>query len=741
MDNMNIEEDAFTDSESGLPGETHRPPVSNQTCSNPDQNELDHPDGCQRSPERPLSVGGVSSVDSETIDTPLIDWYMPKHAMLECREREILKSRYQPNSAFSLEFPKYIYKLSSDGQLKPRHQVKGHLLRYDPPGFPDQMGEFDLDFLRLTQHLPSDNRVQLAVDIPWLWQFETYRILCEGAARDQASLEVMARQRILETIYNVADFERKLLDNGDGDFWIMDDTALPGTLFRQQHLYRGHAGWIASNSNAFGAKVPQIPDQSMELQAPWNRLIFCKGLSTVARPGSQLRRNGRLAAFPYIIMEDGQFFPGSARAQTSEAILEAVKLHLSCSKRVVGELNNPYMDFSRGFHITFYERIVGGENYISKEYWKIGHMYTRLDVPPGKLAPMFRRSAFTTVVSTEDRLAVIENNQKQKDLSRHGTMLVFCPRRSFASPRSHPLPEEELVRWNEILNDSSIRISELVMIRQAYSLLTRRWQRLTDYLANLLAEDFMEPEVYVKLIFDDDQLSRSKKYFWILACLQEFKGSIADNITQWKLYRQARLDHAENVPPHLNMETVIGDLERFCGMLQEIRGQMDELAATVQARRDGLFNASALGETMNSTRLGQNVKLLTYVSIFYLPLAFCAALWAIPNIEQDGTRVAFSVTALVLGLVTYLTVANLENVVYVIKGFYSTWRNHLVEQMKDDPTLYWQTHGQRLEDSWPERKLGPSEWMVLRFQFIKLFRGAKSKSRRGGGETGASINE
>lgn len=37
-----------------------------------------------------------------------------------------------------------------------------------------------------------------------------------------------------------------------------------------------------------------------------------------------------------------------------------------------------------------------------------------------------------------------------------------------------------------------------------------------------------------------------------------------------------------------------------------------------------LFNASAVVESRLSTRLSQNVRLLTYVSIFYLPLAFCA---------------------------------------------------------------------------------------------------------------------
>jgi hypothetical protein len=35
-----------------------------------------------------------------------------------------------------------------------------------------------------------------------------------------------------------------------------------------------------------------------------------------------------------------------------------------------------------------------------------------------------------------------------------------------------------------------------------------------------------------------------------------------------------------------------------------------------------LFNASGVVESRASTRLGEIVKLLTYVSIFYLPLSF-----------------------------------------------------------------------------------------------------------------------
>jgi hypothetical protein len=84
-----------------------------------------------------------------------------------------------------------------------------------------------------------------------------------------------------------------------------------------------------------------------------------------------------------------------------------------------------------------------------------------------------------------------------------------------------------------------------------------------------------------------------------------------------------------------DIQQVIGKFER------RISDRIDELDQTV---RDLLQIVSTLtipanyisahsvqefawvlmSETRISTRLGQNVMLLTYVSIFYLPLAFCA---------------------------------------------------------------------------------------------------------------------
>ncbi|GIJ91731.1 hypothetical protein Asppvi_010703 [Aspergillus pseudoviridinutans] len=633
------------------------------------------------------------------------------------RERQIIKSRCKPNSAFRLTSPISTFRQKSDGTVERRRLVRGHILDYIRPGVPAHIKAENFDYFPIVSLVPFDNRVPLAIDLPWVWEYEKGRMQREEVTID----DTRALENLQQRIRSLKEFDTELRQNG-GDFFIMDDRAMLEEEGHRQDIYRGPNDYTHESYLSYDRRPDPDVSGAGAFLAPWQRLIFCKGLSTAANPDSPLFQNGQFVALPYIALDDVNPLPKYlrplARDLTRDAITEAVKLHLNCSRRVVGQLNNPYMDASSCFHISFYEMI----NFCEKESWKIGHMYTKLDALPGRKAPLFRRSAFTTLVVIEDRYTDAELSRRPTYTPRFGTMLVLCPSGSFVRPLKYYVGQgEHAVNWEEVLSCRSIQICELAVIREVYSLLTRRWLQLKEYLAELLQEDFMEPDIYTKLIFDDDRLSRSKMYFWMLACLQEFNVSITDNVNHWELYRQARVDNftkSDAVDP----KPMIYEVDSFCGVLKEIKVQMDELAAAVRARRDGLFNASALGESMNSTRLGQNVKLLTYVSIFYLPLAFCAALWAIPNIDQKGTKTAFSITAVVTGLVNYLLVANLENVVYSLQSIYNSWRRKLVQQMKDDPAIHWKVHGQRLEESLPDRRMGPSEWTLWWYQIIKPFR-------------------
>ncbi|PQE18870.1 ankyrin repeat-containing protein [Rutstroemia sp. NJR-2017a BBW] len=127
--------------------------------------------------------------------------------------------------------------------------------------------------------------------------------------------------------------------------------------------------------------------------------------------------------------------------------------------------------------------------------------------------------------------------------------------------------------------------------------------------------------------------------------------------------------------------------------------------------RDGLSNFSALMESRASTRLGDNVKLLTYISIFYLPLTFCAALRAIPNITDSSTKNPFMTNAVIVGCVTQL-----------YEPYSSSVIDRMVAKHSSDGTggrrkateTKWEKRAKRFQSSFgPKRSDGePSEWWI-----------------------------
>lgn len=146
-----------------------------------------------------------------------------------------------------------------------------------------------------------------------------------------------------------------------------------------------------------------------------------------------------------------------------------------------------------------------------------------------------------------------------------------------------------------------MKIPELPYIVCALGLVAVQWTELNDYIAGLLSEDFMVPESYVKLLFDDATFSRSRLYFWIIGCLNEFDVSIADNIKQWDLFREASWtafppgqnsgdNSQETDPGHLSnrQPDLFKEADDLRETLENLRSQFRNQLETVKALRDGV---------------------------------------------------------------------------------------------------------------------------------------------------------
>ena len=142
--------------------------------------------------------------------------------------------------------------------------------------------------------------------------------------------------------------------------------------------------------------------------------------------------------------------------------------------------------------------------------------------------------------ATSKDLKSAPESGRQQTLDCHcWTILLLTPPDFFAKPPQDS--REPDIVWKEVGKHLHKPIAELTCIVHALRGVADRWTILYQYIGNLLSEDFMNPEAYVKLLFDDETFSQSRLYFWVIGCLNEFDISIEDNIKQWTLFREARV--------------------------------------------------------------------------------------------------------------------------------------------------------------------------------------------------------
>jgi hypothetical protein len=184
--------------------------------------------------------------------------------------------------------------------------------------------------------------------------------------------------------------------------------------------------------------------------------------------------------------------------------------------------------------------------------------------------------------------------------------------------------------------------------RAALKMILRSTREILEYVDTLLdsGDDvLLDPKKHDDLLFDDDVFSRSRKYWWARNLLDALKENIQKNL---KAYGEF-VDHLILPIVNTRPDTESREWNALCSRndwgikmvesLKELLTRSDSQRERAEVLRNAvsfmvfglhpmtnasskLFTASGVVESRASTRLGETVKLLTYVSIFYLPLTF-----------------------------------------------------------------------------------------------------------------------
>lgn len=165
--------------------------------------------------------------------------------------------------------------------------------------------------------------------------------------------------------------------------------------------------------------------------------------------------------------------------------------------------------------------------------------------------------------------------------------------------------------------------------------------------------DFMfNADVRERLLFEDAAFTYVRRYFWatqtlgiiknsIKAMVDAYEDNFSDEVwtgnhkTLWPLQEEHR---QRNVYFRKKMSALRKKFDQQILKLKGLVGEIDDRRAEIQNLREELFVGTSIQESRKSVensditvQQGHNIKILTMVSIFFLPLTFVTSVFGMTN--------------------------------------------------------------------------------------------------------------
>ncbi|PVH79529.1 hypothetical protein DL98DRAFT_655454 [Cadophora sp. DSE1049] len=175
-----------------------------------------------------------------------------------------------------------------------------------------------------------------------------------------------------------------------------------------------------------------------------------------------------------------------------------------------------------------------------------------------------------------------------------------------------------------------------------------------------------------------EAVSRLKKMLWGLEALRVFNDRLSASLSQIQKAQEAmeRTVKQEAGQQHVDLlqeyNNVIEEFEKRYGMLSDVQIRTQLKISQVTGLRDGISTVTnvedsqtALRDSKTTIKQGNNIRILTYITIAYLPLGFITGLFSIEHadfMENVGNN-GFAILTVVFVLGTYALALSLENII------------------------------------------------------------------------------
>ncbi|KAK5163341.1 uncharacterized protein LTR77_010714 [Saxophila tyrrhenica] len=194
--------------------------------------------------------------------------------------------------------------------------------------------------------------------------------------------------------------------------------------------------------------------------------------------------------------------------------------------------------------------------------------------------------------------------------------------------------------------------------RDAY----RRFSEITKRISKRVRpplEFMFDSVIRDKLLFEDDEYTMARRYFWahttlgimnesIKALVDAYEERFTDEVwegkhkTLWPL-----LDETSTRNKHYRkkMSLLRAEFDLILARLRRLVDENNDRRREIQDLREDLFTGTSIQESRKSVNAtettvqqGHNIKLLTMVSIFFLPLTFVTSVFGMTDIDDPDYR-------------------------------------------------------------------------------------------------------
>ncbi|KAL8978552.1 MAG: hypothetical protein Q9205_005886 [Flavoplaca limonia] len=224
----------------------------------------------------------------------------------------------------------------------------------------------------------------------------------------------------------------------------------------------------------------------------------------------------------------------------------------------------------------------------------------------------------------------------------------------------------------------------LITLRAEFKDAQKRLMEVYNRISDLvrMPSNFMFSEAARdKLLFEDEEFTYSRRYFWAhqsLGIMNEdiqemshsFRKAFTDSV--WDGSSKLVWPGDESVSSRYanwrkRMKKLREDLESELRGLENIAAMNSEKMKEIKGLRDNLFSGTSVLESRRSVdqamitvQQGHNIKLLTLVTIFFLPLTFVTSVFGMEIIDNEQGFLNFGIVTCVICVPTYFLIGSLN---------------------------------------------------------------------------------